>query len=75
MSAEKLKAKRTTAKQQLTRKINNFEKLVEKDDSDIEEINNVFEEVTNAWNRIEERIETYVESLGDAVEGTVNEDE
>ena len=61
--AETLKRKRTTAKQQFTRKLNFFESLLNEKTSSDDEISQIFEEVTRAWNRVEDRHEAYAESL------------
>ena len=62
---EHSKSKRTTAKQQFTRKLKVFETLLDQDDVDKQEASQVFDEVSGAWCRVEDRHEDYVESLKD----------
>lgn len=62
---ECLKKKRTSAKAKFTRTISSLEQLLITKCANTDEITRAFDDFCNAWTRLEERHDDYVESLDD----------
>ena len=62
------KRKRSTAKGRFTRTLNCLENFLNEPDGDVEDADNFFEDVENAWRNVEAKHEEYLSSLGDNID-------